>query len=492
MKPERLVALLRAAAGALSVLLIALTAWTTLSRIGFPWELEWLEGWTVVSVQRLLDGRGLFVAPSLEFVPYCYTPLYTYLSAALSAIMGVGFLAPRIVSLAAAAGCLWAAWRLVRIESGSTLCGLAAAGFLAGSYPLSGAWFDIARVDTLFLFFVLAAFLVLRRSSSPRAAAWAGTLMGLAYLTKQTALLPLAALCLYALFELRGWSRLALPGTAGAIIGLTTLGFSLASDGWYFYYTVIVPGLHGFGREEMLGDFWTKDLGWAMLPSALLGLLFLGSLLARGPDGRERFVFWSTATIAMLGAAWTSRLHGGGWINVIQPAHAMLALLFGMGLHEARRRRPPAAALIAALAALQLGLLVYSPSLLVPGRREVDDGAAFVSALSVIDGEVYTPMHGWLPTLAGKREHAHDGYLLTILRTGDMEVVGPLERGVREAFARRRFAAVVIDFDDYRYLGPLREGYRLAGELPGSFRPRKGPRSAPQMLWVRKQAEPGS
>ena len=58
------------------------------------------------------------------------------------------------------------------------------------------------------------------------------------------------------------------------------------------------------------------------------------------------------------------------------------------------------------------------------------------------------------------------------------------EGQIEEAIAARRFRAIVVDHDDYRYMRLLREHYLPAGELPGSFRPRRGPASVPQRLYL--------
>ncbi len=467
--------------------LVALLAYTTLSRIGFPYELEWDEGWTVDSIRRVHAGKGTWVAPSVEWLPYPYPPLYTYASAWVAYLVGVGFFAPRAVSLASAAGCLWLTFSLVRRETGSALSGLAGAGFLAGTYPLSGSWFDIARVDTLFLFFALAAIRAARSGPTLRALTAAGVLMALAYLSKQTALLPFACLSLFCFSELRGVLRVVVPFVGGAIIAGTTLFLSLLTGGWYFYYTVTVPSLHGLGQERMLVDFWTEDLGLTIVPASLLGFLYLAR---RFRDRSSEFVLYSTLAVGMVGAAWTSRLHGGGWLNVLQPAHAFLAVLFGLGLGEIVKHGERLGWKAQPLYLVSLGqllLLFYPPSRHIPAAEDVRNGDAFVEFLRGVEGEVYTPMHGYLPVLAGKEAFAHDDYLLTVLRTGDAEVVGPLLAQFREAFASQRFAAVVIDFEDYRFMDLLREHYRYAGDLPGSFRPRTGPPRAPQKLWVPKR-----
>jgi hypothetical protein len=328
---NRLETAARVLVGIASACFVVLLGYTTLSRIGFPYELEWLEGCTVDSARRILEGQGLFVAPSVDWIPYPYTPLYTYAAAAVARLVGIGFLAPRLVSLLCSAGSLVLAALLVRRETGSLLDGLAASGFLAATYPLCGAWFDIGRVDNMFLFFLLGAFLLVRSGASVGRDAAAGVLMGLAYLSKQTALLPLAALTLYGLFVLEGRRRFVLPAVSAAIIAGTTLLFNVLTDGWYFFYTVKVPNGHGLGVESMLLGFWRDDVGWTLAPVLLLGALYLAGALRDAAAGRPGgFIFYSTLAVSMLGAAWISRIHGGGWLNVLQPAHAILAILFGL------------------------------------------------------------------------------------------------------------------------------------------------------------------
>lgn len=486
---DRLETSIQLAIAGASLGLVGLMIYTIFSRVGFPYALEWLEGWTVDTTRRILEGNSLFVKPGIEWVPYTYTPIYSYLAAGVAKLIGVGFLAPRLVSIAAALGCLVFVHRLVARETGSVPCGLAAAGFLAGTFPLSGAWFDIGRVDTLFLFFMLVGFDIIRRGSSVRASVWGGVMMALAYLTKQTALLPLAALSLYTLFALDGKKRLLLPAVSGAIIAGSTLLFNWLTQGWYFFYTVQVPSLHGLGQEQMLTEYWTHDLGPTVLIAGLMGAFHL-ALLYRGQtrEHSARFIFYSTLSVSMFGAAWTSRLHGGGWINVLQPAHAMLAILFGLGLGDIARCRRwlgPAGLALYGAVAFQLWLLVFDPRFYIPKQSHVADGDAFVAALADIEGEVYTPMHGHIPTLAGKRTFPHDGYLLTILRIGVSDITYALDGEFRHAFNNRRFAAVVIDYDDYRYMRELDREYRYAGDVPGSFSPRRGARSAPQKLYLR-------
>ena len=59
-----------------------------LTRMGYPFELEWMEGGVVDHVRRILDGHPLYVEPTLGFTPFIYPPLYFYAAAFVSRLMG--------------------------------------------------------------------------------------------------------------------------------------------------------------------------------------------------------------------------------------------------------------------------------------------------------------------------------------------------------------------------------------------------------------------
>ena len=60
-----------------------------LARINYPYDLEWMEGGTLEHVARVLGGQPLYVAPSLEFTPYIYAPLYYYVAAPFAYLFGL-------------------------------------------------------------------------------------------------------------------------------------------------------------------------------------------------------------------------------------------------------------------------------------------------------------------------------------------------------------------------------------------------------------------
>ena len=128
-----------------------------ISRINYRYDLEWMEGASLVQVYRIYTGQSLYTQPSLSYIPLIYPPLYFYLAAGLFKMMGISFLPLRLVSFASTVGCLVIIYFAVKDKTNSGLISLVAAGSFAATFKLGGAWFDIARVDMLFIFLCLAA-----------------------------------------------------------------------------------------------------------------------------------------------------------------------------------------------------------------------------------------------------------------------------------------------------------------------------------------------
>src|SRR5512136_1903627 len=71
------------------------------ARASFPLDLEWMEGGVLIHAQRIAHGQGIYVAPTVDFIPFLYTPLYPALLALLSFVAPLGYLMGRLVSIAA-------------------------------------------------------------------------------------------------------------------------------------------------------------------------------------------------------------------------------------------------------------------------------------------------------------------------------------------------------------------------------------------------------
>ena len=210
-------------------------------------------------MQRILTGRQLYPAPGVGYVPDGYPPLYFAVCAAVARVLGLSYLPLRLVSLVSSLVCFAVLARLVQRETASAAAGIAAAGLLAATYFVTDTWFDVARVDSLFLAFSVAALYSARWMVRARGAVLTGLLLAAAFLTKQNGLAEgVAVLSALAAGPRR---RLAWPAAAtyAAMLGLSTLTLGLASHGWYVYYVLVLMRDHTLD-DAAFAQFWTGHL----------------------------------------------------------------------------------------------------------------------------------------------------------------------------------------------------------------------------------------
>lgn len=172
-------------------------------RIQYPFELEWCEGSSVHQVMKILSGEKMYIPPSLEFISLPYTPLYFYISAAVSKVIGIGFVPLRLLSFVSSLGCFFIIFLFVKRETGSNYSGFLASSLFAATFRISGAWFDIARVDSLFLFLLLLSMYSIKLHDSSISLMLAGILVSLSFMTKQTALIISVPIMFYCILVKR-------------------------------------------------------------------------------------------------------------------------------------------------------------------------------------------------------------------------------------------------------------------------------------------------
>jgi 4-amino-4-deoxy-L-arabinose transferase-like glycosyltransferase len=109
--------ILRLALFSIAVAYLVIYLWIVYNRIRYPFDLEWIEGAMVIQVQRLISGQGMFVAPSINYIPFYYTPLYFYFSALAALVFGIGLFPLRLVSFLASLVAFTMIFLIVRDET---------------------------------------------------------------------------------------------------------------------------------------------------------------------------------------------------------------------------------------------------------------------------------------------------------------------------------------------------------------------------------------
>lgn len=291
-----------------------------ISRIAYPFSLEWMEGGSLVQVSRILNGKLIYVRPSFDFIPQIYPPVYFYVSALVSKILGNSFLPLRFVSIVATLGTILLIYILVHEQTGSKLGGILASGLFCATYELSGYWFDLARVDSLALaFLLLAVYLLLKDTRST--SIFGGIFLALSCFTKQTMLIVAVFFLIYCVFPLRK-NNLIFIGTAfvGFIGGILLLDW--LHGGWYSYYIFHLPGRHRIipnflnlipSTNDIFFEEMIKPVFFALMIGLLYLLIFPGK--ANSTETQAADSTWSKRAVwALLFVAGLSALGSIGFL----------------------------------------------------------------------------------------------------------------------------------------------------------------------------------
>ena len=423
---------------------------TALSRIAYPFELEWMEGASVVHVHRILSGKSLYVRPSPEFIPFIYPPFYFYASSIVALITGAEFFPLRLISFLSTLGAMTLVFLFVRKENGSLKTAVVGAGLFAATYVISGFWLDIARVDSLFLFLILGACYLTRFHVTVAGYAFAAILFTLAFLTKQTALVIMVPVIFYPAV-IGNWKRFfqlsitTLILTAGSVVIL-----NLATEGWFGYYIFRIPRGHSLIYGKLLG-FWFTDFLPFYFIAFIFGMFFLYS---EWRNREKKRCFYLLLAAGMTLSSWLSRLHSGGWLNVMIPVLCAFSITGALGyrlfLEHIRKnikresRRILYTVIIHSALAVQLIMLVYNPARQRPGRKDIQAGNRIIEIIRKTEGEVYIPFHSWLAEMAGKQSYVHTQCLMDVLRS-DRDIENNPGEALLKKIQNRDFSLVIVD-----------------------------------------------
>jgi hypothetical protein len=499
---------------------IMLLAWAIGGRFGYPYDLEWMEGGVLHGASRIADGDGHYPPPSVDFIPFLYTPLYPGLVAVLGSVFGLSYQLGRAISVLSLLGIGWTV-----IAQGLTSSpnqrpaglagGLLGLGLFAAGYPFVEGWYDIVRGDTLFLLMITASIYTLTRWANADEGPWAqvrigslGAILGLAFFCKQTGVFYVLAAGPVLLAY--NWRRMPALVGAAAFVGLGGTWLMLrTTGGWFWTYIYEIHQAHDWNKDR----FWKSfDLillhfrGATMVIVVCMCLVVATYVLRRQlPKPAKAFLLWTYmyAVSTLVGAiGWGTEF---AHYNAYMPALLHGAIAAGLAIPtvlacmaellqsdrvlpdgSADRQRIAATWAAAALCGLIVGRDLidsrWDPRRFIPTTADRHAGDELVATIRALPGEVWVPSHPWYAHLAGKRMYVHR------MGVKDVTVRKPRPiRGLDRAISEHRFDAIVLDNRDLHLeLPAIQQFYRPDDLVPRNARPRlfTGAKIVPDSIWV--------
>ena len=414
-------------------------------RLTYPYPLEWLEPDTPDIVARIVSGLPIYLEPTYLYVSSMKTSLYYYVVAAFSLVFGNGLLAGRLVSVLSSFGVCIVIWHFVRREGGTWAWALFGVAIFLATYHISHDWFDIARLDSLFLLLTVAGAFALRFSPGTAGAAAAGVAFAAAFFTKQAALfVVMPTLLLYAFAVPK--RVIVASGIAAILIATGMVGLHLATDGWSTFFLVEVPRHAAISQDRIVG-LWTADI---LAPLALALLSSIGLIAGTWTFDRGRALFYCGLLCGALLDGLVGRANAAGSPNVFMPTYAVLAVTMPLALQTILRARddrgelkfgPCIAVHLVALA--QVAILSYDPRQAVPSSRDKQLSDQVLARLRSIDGGILIMDDRYFARLLGKPSVGLDYSLVDVLQDQSSPVTAKLQESIIDALRTRQFAGVV-------------------------------------------------
>lgn len=392
-------------------------------RMNYPFELEWMEGGSVDHTQRIINGQGIYVEPSLEFIPYIYTPLYYYISALFSLIFGVGLLPLRLVSIISTLLTGIFIYLIVKNETRNDFSSIISTGLFFGFYVIGGAWYDLARVDSLFVLLFIISIYFLRHTKNSRYYFLSAIFAFLSYFTKQSTLLFALFIMIYLfIYERKGFWVYAV--TFITLVIFSTIIYNGLSSGWFYFWNFELPASHKWNFEFTI-LFFTRDIfehtGIAVCFAFVYFFINYQKRKEFPEKQKKEYLFYIFVFLGMFAGSYFSRLHYGGFLNVVIPAYTILAIMTGLGYNDIKKlidndsskqshptKRDYLIVFLNLIVIAQFLAVVYDPGLQLPSEKDYLAGKEFIEKVKRQEGVILIPGNTYTYyKLSGKNNFAH-------------------------------------------------------------------------------------
>ena len=450
--------------GAIYFLVIVL--YTILLRINYPFVLEWMEGGSLIQVARILRGLPVYTAPSIDYVPYIYTPFYFYLSALFAKVWGLSFLPLRIVSFISNLGIAFFVSYLTFKQIKKYCWSIFTCGLYFSLFAMTGFWFDLARVDMLAFFFLLLG--ILLQTSEKRLCLFlSGIAFTCAIYTKQTFIIPVITLLIYyALFKRKNILRIALPTFMSSIVLLAI--FEQSSQHWFSFYVFSQSTSHSL---NIWGNI-LPEVFQILKPVAAMLLLtmiyFWKAFKVPRKDQRMGF-FYLFLLVGLFIYSLLSKINPGGYDNVLLPFYTGLTITSGLGISIifeeiwVRKMTAPIVQLgITCLLFFQFHQSNFSPLRQVPTEEDKAAGEAVIDIIRSAPGDTFLSSASYLNLYTGKPTNAHWIAIMEFLgEFGDegSETGQKLILDLQENIDAKKYDLIILDARPSAYRLSIPEDY---------------------------------
>ena len=416
-------------------------------RITYPYDLDFIEDNMLMQAIQVSLGKPVYVPPNADFVPQVYMPLYTALSGWIFKVITPSYLPLRLISFSATiltAIMIFSISRRISNNSGIACC---AAGLFLAGYRTTGGWYDLARVDALYVMLTLSGTSLLVYGKENRfKLPFVGFILALAFLTKQNGLFFAFVVTVYLAFT-AGWQVLTFAISFTLVSVIPVLYLNQVSQGWFSIYVFKIAYLSPIDFHRVATTL-KDDLFGSMIGLTIPFIIAVVSLIWHERGKSALIEPWNWFIGAALFISIAGRASVGGNRNNFMPAYTFLCIAPALAARETRlwrdRWQVHARSGLFLLIIIQFVLTSLIPKYpvgFIPTSSMKIAGDRLIQHIASVHGPVLVLMHPYYALLAGK-EPAVDIQMLWHTRLRGEE---PLPDDFVKRIQNHYYSAIISD-----------------------------------------------
>jgi hypothetical protein len=435
----------------IALIFIAMFFFTAIPRLLYPYDLDFIEDSMLMQSLRIAHGQSIYMPPNADFNPHVYMPLFPWLGGMLFRISEPSLPVLRLLSLGATLATTILIYWIAKRESGLNWIAITCTGLFLGGYHINGFWYEVARVDSLFVAFLLGGLALANYAvDSDWGLILSATVFALAAFTKQTGFLVAAGLAIYLFIIIKHRAWIFVITFSGlTIVPMLILNWS--TKGWFFYHIFHIGSADPIEMGRLV-NFVIKEIFGVMAGISLMALL--AGLLGGQNFGLK--ILYKQPWLMGIGLAvmisGLGRMRVGGNLNNLMPAYTLLclapALLMKNSKQSASFEYTNNAGwiryrdwFILLILLIQFVLCRYDPRRYIPSHAMRARGDQLVQRIASIQGNVFIMMHPYYTILAGKEASTQIATLWYVRHRGDL----PLPADFVNRIQSHYYSAIISD-----------------------------------------------
>jgi hypothetical protein len=476
---------------------IAVLVYCISKRIGFPFELEWLEGDMLLTAVRVLEHKSIYTAPSMDYMCGIYPPFYYIAVAAAFWLLEPSLLVLRGVSVLSLILIFILIYSIVSRETRLRWLAFVSIGIFASFYDAHASWYDIGRLDSFFYCLLLfGLWLASQINRWKWAAVGSSIVLCLAIFTKQSTAIYIPFVILF-LFLRNKKQSLIFTVVFSTLCCLFFLYLEVSSNGWFSNFTILKP--ISFPKDQERVAIIINDIFKVFPVLLLLAGAGVATVFFRWRKWAEISI-WEIIFIPSIiayirirpisGAEANDSIYLTLWLSIMVPIWLQKFVLAGKGTSY----RKCFNSIVLALLCIQLMNLLYRPSKWLPLGESVTKGEELILRLRAAPGPVFVHLHPVYAWLAGKKPFLNACNVWAYNLGGD-----PIysSRDLLEKVSNEYFSVIVLDdvsiSENPELCRRIKINYAVESNIDYGnnmvFRPITGYRPRPVEIWIPKTSQ---